>query len=310
MRELNVYLWTWPASSQRFWRRDGHLIELGAAAGMLAVIAALAVPLWLAITMTPAAQPVDRLLQACQQALRRGPLVVAGYGSMAVLAGWATLALGRALWRGARDLVAIRRQGRNFGQSEEIELYAGGRAIPVRLVAMDAAVAFSAGLLRPRIYVSPALLRRMSSSEMEATLLHEIAHVRRRDPLRCWLVELIIWSLWFPRTSWLGVAHRAAREARADARASTEMGDDRPLLQALFKVDVLAPVPPGSCGMTSERERALRKVRHHGLAVGAGERVALVLGLSFVAAIMALAFAGLTDSQSYWFCPDGTSMQA
>jgi len=174
---------------------------------------------------------------------------------------------------------------------------------------MDLAVAFSAGLLRPRIYVSTALLRRVSPSELEATLLHEVAHVKRRDPLRCWLVELVVWSLWFPRTSWLGVAHRAAREARADARASAGMGDDRPLLQALFKVDALAPVP-GSCGLTTEREQALRQVRYHGLAVGASERAALVLGLSLVAAIMLLAVAGLSDWQSYWFCPDGTSMQA
>lgn len=310
MREASIQLWAWSASSRRFWRNDGHLIELGAFAGMLAVIAALVVPLWLAFVMTPAAHPVNRLIEACQQGARRGPLVLVGYGAMAVLAGWATLVLGRLIWRGTRDLVDIRRQGRMLAaRAEEIEFCAGGQAVAVRLVAMDLAVAFSAGLLRPRTYLSTALLRRVSSPELEATLLHEMAHSRRRDPLRCWLVELAIWSLWFPRTSWLSLAHRAARESRADACAAVGMRDDRPLLRAIFKVDALSPIP-GFCGLTSERERALRQVRQHGIAVRASERGALVLGLALVAGLLLLAVAGHSDWHLYWFCPDGTSMQA
>lgn len=309
VRTMSLRVWAWAESGRRFWRIDGRLIELGALAGILAAIVSLIVPLWLALEMTPDGHPVNRLLEACQQGVRRGPLVFVGYGAVALLTGWATLVLGRLIWRGSRDLLDIRRQGRILGQSEEIELCAAGQMVAVRLLAMDVAVAFSTGLLRPRIYVSTVLLRRISPSELEATLLHEIAHVKRRDPLRCWLVELIVWSLWFPGTSWLGLAHRAAREARADACAAAGMGDDRPLLRALFKVDALAPIP-GSCGLTNERERALRQVRHHGLSVGTRERAALILGLSLVAAVMLLAVAGLSDWQSYWFCPDGTSMQA
>ncbi len=309
-RPVSLRLWAWSASSQRFWRHDGHLIELGALAGVLAATASLVVPIWLAFAITPEAQPVNRLLEACQQGFRRGPFVLVGYAAVAVLTSWATVVLVRLIWRGGRELVGIRRQARTLaGRSEDIELYAGEGAAAVRLLAVDMALAFSAGLLRPRIYVSSALLRRFSAAELEATILHELAHVRRRDPLRCWLVELVVWSLWFPRTSWLGLAHRAARESRADALAAAGMGDDRPLLQALFKVDALSPVP-GSCGLTSERERALREVRDHGLAVGRRERAAFVLGLALVAAMMFVAVAGLSDWQSYWFCPDGTSMQA
>jgi hypothetical protein len=308
MRELSIQLRELPASCRRFWRNDGHLIELGAGAGMLAVIASLVLPLWLAFAMTPDTQPIDRLLRACQQGVQRGPYVFVGFAAVALLTGWATLVLGRLIWRGARDLVGIRRQGLILGRPEGIELCAGGKAVAVRLLTLDQAVAFAAGLLRPRIYLSTALLRRVSQSELEATLLHEIAHVRTRDPLRCWLVELAVWSLWFPRTSWLAPAHQAARESRADRLAVAGMADDGPLLRALFKVDALAQVP-GSCGLTSERERALRQVRHHGLAVGAGERAAFLLGLSLVAAMMLVAVAGLSDWQSYWFCPDGTTIQ-
>jgi len=309
MRELSLQLWAWSASNQRFWRHDGHVIELGVLAGALVAGASLVVPLWLAFAMVPDDHPVNRLLEACQQGMRRGPFVLVGYAAVGLLTAWATVVLARLTWRGGRELVGIRRQmGMLARRSEEIELCAGGVAMPVRLLAMDVAVAFSSGLLRPRVYVSTTLLRRLSASELEATLLHERAHVRRRDPLRCWLVELVVWSLRFPCTSWLGLAHRAARESRADTLVAAGMGDDRPLLQALVKVDALAPIP-GSCHLTSERERALRQVRNHGLVVGPRERAALVLGLSLVVAMMFVAFAGLSDWQAYWFCPNETSMQ-
>ena len=116
-------------------------------------------------------------------------------------------------------------------------------------------------------------------------------------------------SLRYPRLSRLTAAHRSARELRADLHAIQQLGDDRPLLQALSKVDALAPMP-GSCGLTSEREHALRALRAHGLAGTGGERLALLLGLSVVAALLLLAVAGLTDFQSYWFCPESPSTMA
>ena len=310
MREVASRSWGRAASLERFRPRDGLLIELGAVAGATSVLMALLLPAWLAFAVGSEPQAVDRLLEACQQGLRRGPFVLVGYGSAAVLLSWSCFAVARLMWRGMRDLVGINRRGRMLAsQAEEIEFCIGGQSISVRLVAMQAAVAFSAGLFRPRTYVSTALLHRVSASELEATLLHELAHTRSRDPFRCWLVELVLWSLWFPRTSWLGAAHRAARESRADARASAAMGDDRPLLRALFKVDALSPAL-GICGLTSERERELRLVRRHGIVVGAGERAGLIFGLGLVAALMFIAIIGAADWRSYWFCPDGTSMQA
>lgn len=44
--------------------------------------------------------------------------------------------------------------------------------------------AFTAGLVRPRIYLSAALLEELSDSELRAVLRHEVWHLRRRDPLR------------------------------------------------------------------------------------------------------------------------------
>lgn len=50
--------------------------------------------------------------------------------------------------------------------------------------AASANPAFTAGLLRPRMYLAEPLLENLSEPELEAVLLHELHHCRRRDPLR------------------------------------------------------------------------------------------------------------------------------
>lgn len=311
MLELAGAWWRRTRSCTGYGRRDGHSTEFVAVAVVVALILSLAVPLGLLLWVNPSdGHTVNRLLNACQEGMRRGPFAVVGYGAAAVLVAWAALTVARLLVTGARDLRIILGKGRILAaQASEVECCAGGRALTISVLPTNMALAFTAGLVRPRIYLSRSLLRELAPAELEATLLHEAAHAARSDPLRCWLVELVLSSLWFPRLSRLTAAHRSARELRADLHAIQQLGDDRPLLQALYKVDALAPMP-GSCGLTSERERALRALRTHGLAGTGGERRALLLGLSVVAALMLLAVAGLTDFQSYWFCPESPSTVA
>jgi hypothetical protein len=51
--------------------------------------------------------------------------------------------------------------------------------------------AFCLGLVSPRIYVSEGLLQLLDAHELAAVLHHEAAHLRRRDPLRLFLSELL-----------------------------------------------------------------------------------------------------------------------
>ena len=44
--------------------------------------------------------------------------------------------------------------------------------------------AFTSGWWTPQVYVSQSLPAQLSTDELEAVLAHELAHVRRRDPLR------------------------------------------------------------------------------------------------------------------------------
>lgn len=57
--------------------------------------------------------------------------------------------------------------------------------------------AFTAGMLRPRIYVSTALASRLSHDELTAIIAHEDAHRRRRDPLRLTAGRFVAKTLFF-----------------------------------------------------------------------------------------------------------------
>ena len=68
-------------------------------------------------------------------------------------------------------------------------LHAGGRALlSLRRVDQDQAMA-TIGLLRPRIVVSPEVVKTLDARALAAGLEHERAHARHRDPLRIWLAH-------------------------------------------------------------------------------------------------------------------------
>jgi hypothetical protein len=59
--------------------------------------------------------------------------------------------------------------------------------------------AFTAGFLRPTIYVSERLQRELAPDELESVVLHEGHHLRARDPGRCALATLVADLLfWLP----------------------------------------------------------------------------------------------------------------
>ena len=59
--------------------------------------------------------------------------------------------------------------------------------------------AFTVGLLRPRVYLAAELATGLARDELLAVLAHEGVHVRRRDPLRLFLLRLLACTLfWIP----------------------------------------------------------------------------------------------------------------
>jgi formylglycine-generating enzyme required for sulfatase activity/Zn-dependent protease with chaperone function len=61
----------------------------------------------------------------------------------------------------------------------------------------------SFGILRPTILLPASYYGALSETELRAILLHEITHVRRRDPLRVLLIRLIESTFWFQPLVWI-----------------------------------------------------------------------------------------------------------
>jgi hypothetical protein len=101
---------------------------------------------------------------------------------------------------------------------------------------LDAAapIAFCAGWLRPRVYVSNAVLERLSEPELHAVLAHEQHHRTLRDPLRLAVGHVLCQALFFlPVLRPLHGRYADVAEVKADAAAVAAAGG-APLASALL----------------------------------------------------------------------------
>jgi beta-lactamase regulating signal transducer with metallopeptidase domain len=164
----------------------------------------------------PAAGPAD------------GPFVAAGK------VGWATLLLG--LWMAGAALVlarmaagawALHRIGRSaaaprgegWGELLRDLCWTTGLDRPVRLLqAPDAAMPMTWGIVRP-VVLLPAGAQEWNAERRRVVLLHELAHVARRDCLTQWLAGLACALYWFHPAAWYAARRlRVERERACDDR--------------------------------------------------------------------------------------------
>ncbi|MEO7319471.1 MAG: M56 family metallopeptidase [Chthoniobacteraceae bacterium] len=73
------------------------------------------------------------------------------------------------------------------------------------------------GLWRPRLLLPPGLASRLSDDELRFVLLHECAHLRRRDLLALWALTVARVLHWFNPLVWIAV-----RVARTDAELACD----------------------------------------------------------------------------------------
>lgn len=93
----------------------------------------------------------------------------------------------------------------------------------VRIVGALPNPAFTVGLLAPRIYLAEELTQRLTPDQLRAVIAHEGAHVRRRDPLRFFLLRLLACTLfWIPALRRLEEDVRDEAEVLADDVAARE----------------------------------------------------------------------------------------
>ncbi len=111
----------------------------------------------------------------------------------------------------------------------------------IRIVPQLPVPAFTSGLFAPRVYLAEELATCLTSEQLTAVIAHEVAHARRRDPLRVFLLRLLACLLfWIPAVRRLTEDLQDEIEVRADDAAI--MGSPLVLASAIL---VLADWQPG-----------------------------------------------------------------
>lgn len=219
---------------------------------LLAVLTSVPLATALALTLFPgsvqrALHGSDALVPACLAALY-------GIGQRLPSIGVPTLALGLAavLAAGARALALTVRTRALTESCVPVELPLGLAAmaervgIPGRITVFEsaAALAFTAGLVRPCVYVSTAAVAGLGTDELEAVLLHERAHLRRWDPFRIALARLIASGLFFvPLAEELRRRFETAKELDADREVLATQHSVAPLAGALARLGAGRTLP-------------------------------------------------------------------
>ncbi len=229
---------------------------------VVAVIAALSLAMWPGL-LTPIAQTYTRF---CARYLAHVPFFhhLPPYAITTILVGLAAMMLTAAYLVG-RQLIGQRqleRRAAAYRCSDGLEHLAIISDIGLDrhvVVTQDrSAYAFCAGLISPRIYLSTGLLAILTQPEIEAVLRHEARHLKRGDPLRLFVADLVRVLLSpFPAISTLIDRIRINVELAAD-RSALEAVPVDVLASALVKVarPQLSPAPSfGVAGLTPTAAR-------------------------------------------------------
>jgi hypothetical protein len=157
---------------------------------------------------------------------------------------------------------------------------------PVRLLESALIkVPVAVGWLKPVILVPVGMLAQLSADQIESILLHELAHISRRDYLVN-LVQNVVDTLFFfnPALLWVSSLIRTERENCCDDVAIRETRSRRQLIEALVSFHEYQQSARGYVmgfagqknGMVKRVERIVHK-RNHSL--NAGERLLMMGGV-------------------------------
>ncbi|HTZ84601.1 MAG TPA: M56 family metallopeptidase [Candidatus Acidoferrales bacterium] len=136
----------------------------------------------------------------------------------------------------ARAMVALLRASRNVsGWTVQAEAGTPMAKVPVLRIRPSIPAMTAAGILRPRVLVSGSAESLLSGAELQTTLRHEIAHVRRRDNLK----KLLLCVMAFPGMRKLESEWLEATEMAADDAAVSNAGEALDLAAALIKLSRL-----------------------------------------------------------------------
>lgn len=151
------------------------------------------------------------------------------------------------------------------------------------------------GHIKPVILFPIGLLASIPPSEVEAILLHELAHIRRRDYLVNMLQNLVeIFFFFNPAILWISALVRQERENCCDDLAISRTNNKRNYINALlsFQEFNLANQPLATA-LTGRKHSLLQRVKRiiysHNPTLNAMEKITLVVSIAVIG-FFALAF--------------------
>ena len=152
------------------------------------------------------------------------------------------------------------------------------------------------GVLRPRISLPNGLDRLLSQQELDAVLMHELAHARRRDNLISLLYEVAACVLWFHPLVWLAGARMSLYRELSCDESVIENAHGRALVSALAKL--AAPEKGLFLQTAASSHLSYRLDRLVGPPQQANRAASMLLSILFVA----LLSAGIFETVAHTAC--------
>jgi beta-lactamase regulating signal transducer with metallopeptidase domain len=124
------------------------------------------------------------------------------------------------------------------------------QAVPVphlgaRVVRTTQPLCLLVGVLRSTVLISEGLLQKLTAEQLDAVLLHEQAHARRRDTLLRLVAHATTLLLWRPTRRRLLFELELAAEQSCDEAAACAIGDRLVVADTIIKVErLLQHTPP------------------------------------------------------------------
>ena len=248
------------------------LLMLAALAGLVATLVLRAV-----LGLSWIARSVVLMRALCEGVLSRC-LGYAAFWRVSLAWAGAFILLGGLVLAAVRASLSVLRTRRALAR-----LPVGRRRGPLVLIDDSSlALAFTHGLLRPRVYITRGLIRTLERDELRAVILHEMAHREACDPLRFFLLSILGDLLFFvPAVSELASAMRQRQERLADDLAAAAMREPFSIASALVKLagrpsTRLADSAPILGRRGREVEDRVRRLMGEGGRGGAEEKAALI----------------------------------
>jgi beta-lactamase regulating signal transducer with metallopeptidase domain len=182
------------------------------------ITAAFAVPSFLLLEPRSIVEPMGNV-----------PLALALLGSALAVFGLANAAV--AMLKASRTVSTWSNSAEEIASSVPFQVLRIRRSVPALT---------AAGLLRPKILLSGSAEFLLNGNELRTALNHELAHIRRRDNLKKFLLRLVA----FPGMRGLEAAWLEASEMAADDAAVSSTVDALDLAAALLKLSRLKADEP------------------------------------------------------------------